>query len=35
LQTGEIFLRFWPKMEFENAVFSISASTNFGPLFHI
>lgn len=35
LQTGEIFLRFWPKMEFENAIFSISASTNFGLLFHI
>ena len=35
LQTGEIFLRFWPKMKFEKAVFSISASRILGALFHI
>ena len=35
MKTEEIFLRFWPKMEFENALFWFSASTNFGLLFHI
>jgi hypothetical protein len=35
LKTEEMFLRFWPKIEYENAIFWFSASTNFGLLFHI